>query len=37
VTDFEEAGDDVLRKVPEAGGELVWDADLRQTMNQLLA
>ena len=40
-TDFEEAGDDdVLRKVRkdlEAGGRTVSDADLRRTMDQLLA
>jgi hypothetical protein len=39
--DFEEAGDDdVLRKVRkdlEAGGKTVPDADLRRTMDQLLA
>ena len=40
VADFEEAGDDVLRKVRkdlEAGGKSVSDVDLRRTMDQLLA
>ena len=40
MADFEEAGDDVLRKVRkdlEAAGRSVSDADLRRTMDQLLA